>query len=125
MPVRVSRPSTLSTLRAATSSFCRVACNFVNAYNLATFEFGVDAPKFRSCWFSGMRLAARSRRLRRRSRTGGAPRPFAFAGRRAGAGGYLRTRRFAGEGNTRKRPSKRRVLKTATPILNALSIRDA
>ena len=40
---------------------------------------------------------------------GGAPRPFAFAGRRAGTGGHRRTRRFAGEGNTRNRPPKRRV----------------
>jgi hypothetical protein len=40
---------------------------------------------------------------------GGAPRPFAFAGRRAGAGGHRRTRRFAGEGNTGKRPPKHRV----------------
>jgi carbonic anhydrase len=87
---------------------CRVVCNFVNADNLASFEFAVDALKFPLLLVLRHEACGAIKADVGPGRVS-APRPFPFAGRRACAGGHRRTRRFAGEGNTRKRPPKRRV----------------
>jgi carbonic anhydrase len=87
---------------------CRVVCNFI-ADNLASVEFAVDALKFPLLLVLRHEACGAIKATMSSVQDGVRPWPFAFAGRRAGAGDHRRTRRFAGERNTRNRPPKRRV----------------